>query len=57
MTLEKLIEEARARRSPEEQAEINKGYRERMQALDQKLRREFKAQEVTQELLNRVISL
>lgn len=57
MTLEKLIEQARARRSPEEQAEINRHYQERMQALDKRLRREFKAQEVSQELLNRVISL
>lgn len=57
MTLEQLISDARARRSPEEHARLDGIYRARMKAVDIQLRREWKAQEVTQELLNRVISL
>lgn len=57
MALEELIEEARKKRSPEEQALIDASLRERMDAVDKRLRREFKASIVTQEQLNRVISL
>lgn len=57
MTLEKLIEEARAKRDPAEQARLDEAMRARMRELNQRLHREFKAQEVTEELLNRTISL
>lgn len=57
MSLEQLIADARAKRSPEEQARMDDILRIRMKALDDRLRREWKAQEVTQELLNKVISL
>ncbi len=57
MTLEQMIEKARKRRSPEEQAEIDKAVTDRMKALDLKLSREFKQSIPSQELLNKVISL
>lgn len=57
MTLEQLIEANRAKRSPEEQARLDQAMRDRMARLNKRLHREFKAQEVTEELLNRVISL
>ncbi len=57
MTLEQLIADARAKRSPEEQARLDEEHRVRMKAVDDRLRREWKAQLVTQELLNKVIDL
>lgn len=57
MTIEKLIEEARKRRSPAEQLLIDGQHQDRMRRLDIKLAKEFKAQIVTEEQLNRVINL
>lgn len=57
MTLEQLIEAARAKRTPEENAYLEDVMRTRMRELNKRLSREFKTQEVTEELLNRMISL
>lgn len=55
MTLEKLIEDARTRQGTHEQrlAEAQ----ERMRVSNVRIAQEWKAQEVTQELLNKVIDL
>lgn len=55
MSLEQLIEEARRKRPPEEQARLDAEHRKRMEALDRRLSKEFRDSIVTQEQLNRVI--
>lgn len=57
MTLEQLIEQARLKRSPEEQAALDQIRRDSYVALDKRLRKEFKDSIPTEELLNRMISL
>jgi hypothetical protein len=55
MTLEQLIEDARNRHGTHEQSLAVA--RERMRQTNERLSREWRAQEVTEELLNKVISL
>uniref|UniRef100_A0AB39CCJ6 Uncharacterized protein n=1 Tax=Pseudomonas phage RVTF4 TaxID=3236931 RepID=A0AB39CCJ6_9VIRU len=55
MTLEKLIEEARTRNGTH--ASSLQAAQDRMRQTNERLGREFKAQEVSRELLERVISL
>ncbi|AND75024.1 hypothetical protein pf16_101 [Pseudomonas phage pf16] len=57
MSIEDLIAEARAKRSPEEQARLDEAHRLRILEFDKRIAQKFKAREVTQELLNKVINL
>lgn len=57
MSLERMIEEARARRTPEERAALQAKMDRRMSEVDKRMRKLWRDTEVTEELLNRVISL
>jgi hypothetical protein len=57
MTIQDLIDQARARRSPEEQAQIDEDMRLRMEAINKREHALFVASCVTEEQLNRLISL
>lgn len=57
MTLEQLIEQARSRYTSEEQATFEEIRRHSMQELNKRLSKEFNDSIVTEELLNKVISL
>lgn len=57
MSIEKLIEEARAIRSPAEQLLIDGKHQERIATLERRLSKEFKASIVTEELLNKRCTL
>lgn len=57
MTLEQLIEQARSKYTPEEQAAFEEIRRHSMQVLNKRLSKEFNDSIVTEELLNKVVSL
>lgn len=57
MTLEQLIEQARAKLTPEERKAREAERDRRMLETDKRLRKEFRDSQVSEELLNRVISL
>lgn len=57
MTLEQLIEQARSKYTPEEKAAFEESRRHSRQELNKRLFKEFNDSIVTEELLNKVISL
>lgn len=57
MSIEKLIEDARKRRSPAEQLLLDGKHQERIQRLENRLHKEFQASIVTEELLNKRCTL
>jgi hypothetical protein len=57
MTLEQLIEQARARLTPEERAARQLAHNQRMLEVNKREAKIFRDSRVTEELLNRVISL
>lgn len=57
MTLEQLIEHARSKYTPEEKAAREEIRRHNMDVLNKRLSKEFNDSIVTEELLNKVISL
>lgn len=57
MTLEQLIEQARSKYTPEERAVYDESRRRSMDVLNKRLSKEFNDSIVTEELLNKVISL